>query len=387
MSFLFILLLFFLGFIGSFLSGMLGVGGAIINYPLILFIPPLFGLPSFSAHEVSGIVAVQVFFATLSGVLAYRKGGYLNKTIILVMGSSVLTGSLVGGFGSRYLTENMVNVIYGVLALIAVILMFLPKRSGKNEEEASFRYNKPLAAVLSFLVGLSAGIVGAGGAFLLVPIMISVLGIPIRVTVATSLAVTFIASIGTVSGKLFSHQIAFLPSLIVIIASLVASPLGAKLGQKLKPSLLKWIFAGLVVMVAIKIWSQIFNIKLYGVMSMPNWLFYIVIIAVVLWLVLRRFGGVKGVQTITASELKNQLKDKNKQFIDVRTPGEYKSRHIREFKNIPLHQLPQKVNQLSKDKEVVVICQSGMRSARACKILKQNGFEKVTNVKGSMNAW
>ncbi|MED4346387.1 MULTISPECIES: rhodanese-like domain-containing protein [Heyndrickxia] len=120
---------------------------------------------------------------------------------------------------------------------------------------------------------------------------------------------------------------------------------------------------------------------------MPNWLFYIVIIAVVLWLVLRRFGGVKGVQTITASELKNQLKDKNKQFIDVRTPGEYKSRHIREFKNIPLHQLPQKVNQLSKDKEVVVICQSGMRSARACKILKQNGFEKVTNVKGGMNAW
>ncbi|NRK74194.1 rhodanese-like domain-containing protein, partial [Salmonella enterica subsp. enterica serovar Typhi] len=43
--------------------------------------------------------------------------------------------------------------------------------------------------------------------------------------------------------------------------------------------------------------------------------------------------------------------------------------------------------ELSKDKEVVVICQSGMRSQNATKILKKLGFTNVTNVKGGMSAW
>ncbi|GGH78039.1 rhodanese-like domain-containing protein [Pullulanibacillus pueri] len=120
---------------------------------------------------------------------------------------------------------------------------------------------------------------------------------------------------------------------------------------------------------------------------MPHWLFYSVIALIIVWFLFKNMGTSKGIRSITTEALKEELKDKNKQFIDVRTPGEYKGNHIREFKNIPLNQLPHKVNQLSKDKEVVVICQSGMRSAKASKVLKQKGFDKVTNVKGGMSAW
>ena len=81
-----IVTIFFIGFVGSFISGMLGIGGAIINYPLLLYIPAILGVAHFSAHEVSGITAIQVFFATIGGVWAYRKGGYLNKTLIGFMG-------------------------------------------------------------------------------------------------------------------------------------------------------------------------------------------------------------------------------------------------------------------------------------------------------------
>jgi rhodanese-related sulfurtransferase len=95
----------------------------------------------------------------------------------------------------------------------------------------------------------------------------------------------------------------------------------------------------------------------------------------------------KGVKQISTTDLKNQLNDKNKQYIDVRTPGEFKGNSIRGFKNIPLHQLANKVNDLSKEKEVVVICQSGMRSNKASKLLKKHGFQQVTNVKGGMSAW
>jgi rhodanese-related sulfurtransferase len=95
----------------------------------------------------------------------------------------------------------------------------------------------------------------------------------------------------------------------------------------------------------------------------------------------------KGVKQISTTDLKNQLNDKDKQYIDVRTPGEFKGNSIRGFKNIPLHQLANKVNDLSKEKEVVVICQSGMRSNKASKLLKKQGFQQVTNVKGGMSSW
>ncbi|WP_423801772.1 rhodanese-like domain-containing protein [Neobacillus sp. SAB-20_R2A] len=111
------------------------------------------------------------------------------------------------------------------------------------------------------------------------------------------------------------------------------------------------------------------------------------IIAVLLYFVIKRFLPTKGVNNISTTELKAELNDKSKQFVDVRTPGEFKGNHIKGFKNIPLQQLAQKADkELSKDKEVVVICQSGMRSGQASKILKNMGY-KVTNVRGGMSAW
>ncbi|WP_246943705.1 rhodanese-like domain-containing protein [Bacillus pinisoli] len=104
--------------------------------------------------------------------------------------------------------------------------------------------------------------------------------------------------------------------------------------------------------------------------------------------IINRMLPAKGVRQITTEELKNELKDKKKQFVDVRTPMEYKGNHIKEFKNLPLHQLSnQATKELSKEKEVIVICQSGMRSQKASKVLKKLGFTNVTNVKGGMSAW
>ncbi|WP_054956951.1 rhodanese-like domain-containing protein [Paenibacillus dakarensis] len=113
----------------------------------------------------------------------------------------------------------------------------------------------------------------------------------------------------------------------------------------------------------------------------------IVIIALIILFLVRRMFPTKGIRQITTAELNNELQDKNKQFIDVRTPGEYKGNHIRGFRNIPLQQLGQRMGELSQEREVVVICQSGMRSNSASKLLKKSGFTNVTNVKGGMSAW
>lgn len=99
---------------------------------------------------------------------------------------------------------------------------------------------------------------------------------------------------------------------------------------------------------------------------------------------LLKMRGTKGIKSITTAELKNRLNDKKAFFLDVRTKGEYKGRNIRGFKNIPLGS---DFSTLPHDKEIIVICQSGMRSKTACKQLKKLGYAHVTNVRGGMNSW
>lgn len=257
MDFAFIITIFLIGFIGSYISGMLGIGGSIIKYPMLLFIPPLFGLAAFSAHEVAGISAIQVFFATIGGVWAYRKGGYLNKTLIIYMGSAILIGSFVGGYGSKLMSEGGINLIYGILALIAAVMMFIPKKGIDDIPLDQVTFNKWLAASFALIVGVGAGIVGAAGAFLLVPIMLVVLKIPTRMTIASSLAITFISSIGATVGKITTGQIDYFPAFIMIVASLIASPLGAMAGKKMNTKILQVILAVLIAATAVKIWIDI----------------------------------------------------------------------------------------------------------------------------------
>ncbi|MYL44120.1 TSUP family transporter [Virgibacillus halodenitrificans] len=257
-SILFLITIFLIGFIGSFISGMVGIGGSIIKYPMLLYIPAMLGLSAFSAHEVSGISAVQVLFATIGGVWAYRKGGYLNKTLIIYMGISILIGSFIGGYGSQLMTDQGINLVYGILATIAAVMMFVPRKGLDDIPLDQVTFNKWLAAVLALIVGVGAGIVGAAGAFILVPIMLIVLKIPTRMTIATSLAITFISSIGSTTGKLLTGQVLFVPAVIMIVASLIASPLGAKFGQKVNTKILQWLLAILILGTAIKIWLDFF---------------------------------------------------------------------------------------------------------------------------------
>lgn len=109
----------------------------------------------------------------------------------------------------------------------------------------------------------------------------------------------------------------------------------------------------------------------------------VLIIALVAFLAWRMMPT-KGVKAISTAQLKAVLNDKDKVFIDVRTPAEFKGRNIQQFKNSPLGS---DFSKFPKDKEIVVICQSGMRSSQACKKLKKLGYNNVTNVRGGMSAF
>lgn len=252
------LTLFLIGFSGSFLSGMLGMGGAIINYPMLLFIPPLIGA-EFSPQEVAGISMVQVFFTTLAGVLSYRKTMLYSKRLIASMGLPCLCGSLLGGLGSGLLPGEAIHLIYLLLATAASILMFVPNKTVDEHEGWRPSFSVWLAAGSAFLVGLLSGIVGAGGAFILIPIMLAILKIPTRVTIASSLSIVFLSSIGGAFGKVVSGQVLWLPTLIVVLASLIGAPLGAFLSKKTPAKNLRYLLACLILISSFKLAFEFFE--------------------------------------------------------------------------------------------------------------------------------
>ncbi|MFP3895207.1 rhodanese-like domain-containing protein [Exiguobacterium indicum] len=113
----------------------------------------------------------------------------------------------------------------------------------------------------------------------------------------------------------------------------------------------------------------------------------IILLLIVGYLAYKMFAPTKGVKQVSTTELKPLLNDRKRFYLDVRTPAEFKGNHIKGFKNIPLQTLNSQLNQIPKDKEVIVICQSGMRSKQAVKVLKKAGYPNVTEVRGGMNAW
>lgn len=91
---------------------------------------------------------------------------------------------------------------------------------------------------------------------------------------------------------------------------------------------------------------------------------------------------------ITAQELqRRQTAGEPLYMVDVREPNEYSAGHIAGTKLIPLGQLAQHIDELPRDKPIVVICRSGGRSRVAAGQLLQAGLTQVLNLQGGMNAW
>lgn len=111
----------------------------------------------------------------------------------------------------------------------------------------------------------------------------------------------------------------------------------------------------------------------------------ITIIAIVAFIFLKIRGVKPGAaKNVDASTLRGMLKDKNIKVIDVRTPGEVSQGKIKNATNINLNSpdFKQKVSALDKTKTYVVYCRSGVRSARACRMMGQLGFENLYNLQG-----
>ena len=270
-----IFLLLFLSLLVGVLSGIFGVGGGFLMTPFLIFmgIPPVYAVP----NEVNNILATSV-----SGSLTH----WFKNTLDYKMGFMIMCGGIVGTtFGMMTFSyfsnigkiSTIISLLYMNLLAIVGSLMLVDtfresRKKGKIKKKLHdhnwfqglpFRMRFPKSRLyesaftpilLGLIVGFVASMMGIGGAFLMVPAMIYIVGMPVKLIPGTSLFVTiFISAIVTILHAFNYGSIDLFLVVPLIFGSIIGVQFGQKLGQYLDSSHLKSLFALLLCSVSVAI--------------------------------------------------------------------------------------------------------------------------------------
>jgi hypothetical protein len=269
-----------LGFVVGLLSGLFGVGGGFLMTPLLIMI----GIPPTVAAASD---SNQIVAASASGTFAHYRLGNVD----FKMGLYLLIGGIVGGFGGvqvikilRQLghADFLIQITYVVMLGTVGSYMFLESLHGlraakaqhvapptskestyarlvrslpfKTDFERSGINLSPLVPlVLGAFVGVLAAIMGVGGGFIMVPVMVYLLRMPMHVVVGTSLfQILFTCATVTIMQAHTNRTVDFVLALLLLLGSTIGAQIGAKFGKRLKADQLKIILASLVLLVMIK---------------------------------------------------------------------------------------------------------------------------------------
>lgn len=241
--------------VAGFGAGFIGLGGGLLLFPLLFYLPPFLGLEAIDAKTVAALVISQVFFAGVIGGAAHWRKGRVHKKLTLVGAVSSAIGAFIGGVGSKWVSEWFLLLLFGIVVLIAGAVMFLPGPSAEREETAADKIAIPSVSLgaLSIAVGVVVGFLGAGN-FLFVPLLIYVLKIPTRITIGSSLAIHVLNGLAGFLGKLVTGQVPILMTLAIVIGAGLGAVAGEKSHSRVSPKALRYAYAGVIAIVAARVW-------------------------------------------------------------------------------------------------------------------------------------
>ncbi|GAA3998165.1 sulfite exporter TauE/SafE family protein [Sphingomonas humi] len=271
------LLIVALGGLVGILSGLFGVGGGFLTTPLLIFygIPPSVAVAS---------ATTQITGASVSGVFAHMKRGGVDLRMGLVMIAGGLVGSVAGaGLFRLAQASGQIDVVIGLLyvALLGSIGALMLKdaitalgwRKKADEEAPRKRHNRWVAALplrwrfyasglyisplaplaLGFAAGILTVLLGVGGGFILVPAMIYILGMAPRVVVGTSLVMILAVSAATTMiHALTTRSVDIVLAALLLVGGVLGAQYGARLTTRLKPDLLRFSLAIIILLVALR---------------------------------------------------------------------------------------------------------------------------------------
>ncbi len=247
--------LFTLGLLGGFASGLLGLGGGIIMVPLLLYVPPWLGVGELSMKVVAGMTSVQSFFGAVSGAFGHKRFNRVSLPLAITLGGSMAAGSLAGSLASQWLSSETLLFVFAAMAATAGVMMLLPKHEEPDEPDpADLRFNRGLTIVVGLVIGTLAGVVGQGGAFLFIPAMLYILHIPTRIAIGTALVVGIASSVAVRIGRFGTQQVPFLMSAVLVAGVLLGAHAGSLYSQRTPRRALRAILSVLIMVTAAKIW-------------------------------------------------------------------------------------------------------------------------------------
>lgn len=242
-------LIIIVGFAISCLSGLLGIGGGIVMAPALLYLPPAFGLSVLDMRQVAGLTITQGLFACLSGAWRHDQYRSVNRRLVIYMGTTIAAAALVGSVASRWVANEVLMVVFAGLAVIAALMMWLPKpEEFEVEDPNASRFNIPLAVTIAAVIGILGGLVGQGGSFILIPLMLHALRLPTRVAIGSNLALVFLASMAGFLGKATTGQVPFIPAMLLILAAIPGAQIGSILSHRTSS---RWLRTTLAVVIAL----------------------------------------------------------------------------------------------------------------------------------------
>ncbi|MFL2898748.1 MAG: TSUP family transporter [Candidatus Pelagibacter sp.] len=270
--------IFFLSFAVGILSGLFGVGGGFLMTPFLIFlgIPPVYAVP----NEANNILGTSISGSTthyLKGTLDYKMG------LMIVVGGAA--GTIIGIYTFTYFQDiGKINIVISlsymyILAIIGTLMLVqgvseidrarkkivirkklhshywihgLPLRMKFKKSKLYESAFTPI--IIGLIVGFIAAIMGIGGAFILVPAMIYIIGMPTKLIPGTSLFVTiFVSAIVTVLHAFNYGTIDLILVTVLILGSILGVQFGQKISEKVDSSEFKTILAVLLLLVGIAI--------------------------------------------------------------------------------------------------------------------------------------
>ncbi|NUU30149.1 sulfite exporter TauE/SafE family protein [Arthrobacter sp. C9C5] len=229
------------------LLGLVGGGGSILAVPALVY---GVGLPLAAAIPTSLVV---VGASSAVAVLPRLRG--VNWRLALIIGAAGTATAYLGAYVNRLLDPKVLLLAFAAIMVFAGIRMMLPsKASGGScalpSGGVNWRSCLPKAIATGAVVGFLTGLLGVGGGFLIVPALTLVLGLPMAVTVGTSLVIIVINSIAGFAAHLGDLQIDWAVTAAFAGAAMVASLIASRLGARIPDKALKRGFGVLVLLVA-----------------------------------------------------------------------------------------------------------------------------------------
>lgn len=246
-----ILAFLILGAAVGFAAGLLGIGGGMLMVPFITLLLTAKDFPQeLIVHMAIATSLSTILFTSISSVHAHHKRGAVSWRIVKLLAPGILIGSWIGPWLGKQMNSSALAMFFGGFVALSATQMLLNKKPSAARELP----NAPGMLGAGSVIGVLAGLVGAGGGFVSVPFM-TWCNVKIHNAVATSAALGFpIALAGTLSNVYYGMNMPnlppgslgfiYLPALLVLsLASVTTAPLGAKTAHSLPVKPLRKIFA------------------------------------------------------------------------------------------------------------------------------------------------